>query len=199
MAQGDEKWIETKRCELADYRIFKASERTSLGPHGKSGRFIVLDAPDWAVVVPVIERDGRRFILAVRQFRHGAGISMTEFPGGVVEPGEDPAAAAARELLEETGYQAERIVPLGSCNPNPAFMSNTIHAFAATGLTRVAGQSLDEHEIIEVEEIPEDELFAGVGDPPWSHALMVTAAWYYRRWRETEAGTGNLGTEPQRR
>ncbi|OHD19756.1 MAG: hypothetical protein A2Y38_12060 [Spirochaetes bacterium GWB1_59_5] len=188
MAKGDEHWVETEWRQLADHHIFKAFERTSVGPHGKSGRFIVLDAPDWATVVPVIVRDGKRYILAVRQFRHGAGMPMTEFPGGVVEPGEAPAAAAARELLEETGYQAERVIPLGACNPNPAFMSNTFHVFAATGLALVAGQSLDEHEIVEVEEIPEDELFARVGDPPWSHALMVTAAWYYRRWRERETG-----------
>lgn len=199
MAKGDEHWKETAWRQLADHHIFKAFERTSLGPHGKSGRFIVLDAPDWAVVIPVLERDGKRSILAVRQFRHGAGISMTEFPGGVVEPGEEPAAAAARELLEETGYRAARIVPLGSCNPNPAFMANTFHVFAATGLTLVAAQSLDEHEIIEVEEIPEDELLARVGDPPWSHALMVTAAWYYRRWREREMGIRNFSTETQRR
>jgi len=188
MAKGDEHWTETVRRELADHHIFKAFEHTSLGPHGKSGRFIVLDAPDWAVVVPVIERAGRRFILTVRQFRHGAGTSMTEFPGGVVEPGEAPAAAAARELLEETGYRARRIIPLGSCNPNPAFMANTFHVFAATGLALVAAQSLDEHELVDVEELPEDELLARVGDPPWSHALMVTAAWYYRRWREGEMG-----------
>jgi len=184
MANGDERWIETGRRELADMHIFKASERTSLGPHGKSGRFIVLDAPDWAVVVPALERDGRRFILAVRQFRHGAGVSMSEFPGGVVEPGEAPEVAAARELLEETGYRAARVIAIGSCNPNPAFMANTFHVFAAEGLSLVAAQSLDEHELVDVEEIPEDELLARVGQPPWSHALMVTAAWYYRRWRE---------------
>ncbi|PKL07583.1 MAG: NUDIX hydrolase [Spirochaetae bacterium HGW-Spirochaetae-7] len=184
MASGDEAWIETGRRDLADYGIFKASERTRRGPHGKSGRFIVLDAPEWAVVVPVLERSGRRLILAVRQFRHGSQTASTEFPGGLVEPGEAPAAAAARELLEETGYSAGRIVELGSCNPNPAFMANTFHVFAATDLSLVAEQSLDEHEIVEVEEIPEDELWARVGNPPWSHALMVTAAWYYRRWRE---------------
>ncbi len=183
MAKGGEAWHETGRRELADYGIFRASERTRSGPHGKSGRFVVLDAPDWAVVVPVVERGGRRFILAVRQYRHGSGVASTEFPGGVVEPGEDPAAAAARELLEETGYSAGRIVELGSCNPNPAFMANTFHVFAATGLTLVAAQSLDEHELVDVEEIPEDELFARVGTPPWSHALMAAAAWYYMRSR----------------
>ncbi|HUW70815.1 MAG TPA: NUDIX hydrolase [bacterium] len=187
MANGNEPWIVSSRREVGDFRIFRAEELTSLGPHGKEARFVVLDAPDWAVVVPAIERQGRRSILAVRQFRHGSGASSTEFPGGVVEAGEAPADAAARELLEETGYAASRIVHLGSCSPNPAFMTNTFHVFAAEGLTLVADQSLDEHEIVDVEEIPEDELYDRIGVPPWNHALMMTAAWYYRRWREEGA------------
>ncbi|PKL24454.1 MAG: NUDIX hydrolase [Spirochaetae bacterium HGW-Spirochaetae-3] len=184
MAHGTETWTVTERRELADYRIFKAAELRSLGPHGKEGRFVILDAPDWAVVVPVVVREGGRFILSVRQYRHGSGVVSAEFPGGVVEPGEAPAAAAARELLEETGYSAGRVVHLGSCSPNPAFMANTFHVFAAEDLSLVAGQSLDEHELVDVEETPEDELLARVGEPPWSHALMMTAAWYYRKWRE---------------
>jgi len=184
MAKGDEPWVVSSRREVANYRIFKAQELTSRGPHGKEARFVVLDAPDWAVVIPALWRDDRRYILAVRQFRHGSGTVSTEFPGGVVEPGEAPAAAAARELLEETGYAASRIVHLGSCSPNPAFMTNTFHVFAAEGLTLVADQLLDEHELVDVEAIPEDDLFDRIGLPPWNHALMMTAAWYYRQWRE---------------
>jgi len=183
MAKGDEAWTVSTRRELADYRIFKALELSSLGPHGKAGRFVVLDAPDWAVVVPVIEREGRRLIVAVRQYRHGAGVPMMEFPGGVVEPGEAPEAAARRELLEETGYAADSIVPLGSCSPNPAFMSNTFHVFVATGLERAGDQRLDEHELVDVELVPEEELLAALGTPPWSHALMLTAGFYYQRSR----------------
>lgn len=184
MAGGDKRWDESGRRELDDYGIFKASERRRLGPHGKEGRFVVLEARDWAVVVPVLEREGRRFILTVRQYRHGSGEVSEEFPGGVVEPGEDPAAAAARELLEETGYRAASVTRLGSCSPNPAFMANTFHVFLAEGLELAAAQALDEHELVDVGELPEDELFERVGSPPWSHALMIAAAWYYRKHRE---------------
>lgn len=183
MARGDEAWIETGNERLADYGIFRAARARRLGPHGKEGSFVILDAPDWAVVVPAVVRDGKRYILSVRQYRHGSGVVSAEFPGGVVEPGEDPAAAAARELLEETGYAAGRVVRLGGCSPNPAFMTNTFHVFAAEDLTLVAEQSLDEHELVDVEEIPEDELYARVGEPPWSHALMIAAAFFYERYR----------------
>ncbi len=185
MAKGDESWTVSASRELADYRIFKALELSSLGPHGKAGRFVVLDAPDWAVVVPVLERDGRRLVVAVRQYRHGAGVPMMEFPGGVVEPGEEPAEAARRELLEETGYAAASVERLGSCSPNPAFMRNAFHVFLATGLERAGEQSLDEHELVDVELVPEDELLAALGTPPWSHALMLTAGFYYLRSRDS--------------
>lgn len=177
-----ERWKEISRRDLLDCGIFIAREHCNVGPDGKSGRFVVLDAPDWAIVVPVLVRDGKRHLVTVNQYRHGADEVCTEFPGGVVESGEVPAAAAARELLEETGYRAARISIAGECWPNPAFMSNRIHIFIAEGLELVADQDLDEHEIVDVQVTPEDEVLAAVGLPPWSHALMATAAWYYTRW-----------------
>jgi len=183
MASGDEAWLETGRVRLADYGIVTVDRARRRGPHGKEGSFVILDAPDWAVVVPALERDGRRLLLTVRQYRHGSRSVSDEFPGGVIELGEAPGAAAARELLEETGYQAARLVPIGSCSPNPAFMANTFHVFAAEGLELVSAQSLDEHELVDVEAVPEDELLARVGVAPWDHALMIAAAFFYERYR----------------
>ena len=63
----------------------------------------------------------------VRQFRHGLGNVTLEIPGGIIEPGEEPAAAAVRELREESGYRAGRVRLLGSSNPNPALFGNRVH------------------------------------------------------------------------
>jgi len=172
MGKGSESWEEKGSEALADYGIFRATRKRRLGPHGKEGSFVILDAPDWAVVVPALVRDGRRYILSVRQYRHGSGVVSAEFPGG------------GRGVLSRLDYAAGRVVHLGSCSPNPAFMTNTFHVFAAEDLTLVAEQSLDEHELVDVDEVPEDELLARVGEPPWSHALMATAAWFYQRYRE---------------
>lgn len=188
MAGGSERWIELGRRLLMDFGIFRAIERENRGPHGKAARFVVLEAPDWAIIVPALERDGERFIITVRQYRHGMDEVCAEFPGGVVELGENPADAAARELLEETGYRAGRVVHIGTCSPNPAFMNNRMHVFAAESLSTVGMQSLDEHELVDIDIKPEDEVMAAVGQAPWSHALMATAAWYYRRYRESASG-----------
>lgn len=112
---------------------------------------VLVRAPDW---VTVIAEKGGKF-LTVEQFRYGAGRIVVEFPCGMVEPEEDPEAAARRELEEETGIRVtdeKRLVKLGETNPNPAFMTNTMHYFYVN-LDNVShvhtNQKLDEHERIE--------------------------------------------------
>jgi 8-oxo-dGTP pyrophosphatase MutT (NUDIX family) len=172
---GGEKWRELARRELLDCGLFRVTERENEAPDGRRGRFTVLEAPDWCTVVPLVEGpDGRRFLM-VRQYRHGSDEVSLEFPGGVVERGEAPAAAAARELAEETAHRAGRLIPAGSLSPNPAFMANRFHVFLALDLAAGGLQNLDEHEIVDVELVDVEEVRARMGQAPYSHALMATA------------------------
>jgi len=175
-------WIELKSRQLLDCRIFKVGSSERQSTSGKRGTFFSVDALDWAGVIPVVETpEGRSFVM-IRQFRHGTKYLSIEFPGGIVEPDEDPSVAIARELVEETGYQANLIVPLGILSPNPAFMTNSFHAFVAEGCTLVRPQCLDEHEEIEVLLVPEREAIEMIGASDMGHALMVATLFFYERY-----------------
>jgi 8-oxo-dGTP pyrophosphatase MutT (NUDIX family) len=162
--------------------VFTLREQRSRGPDGREGRFVLVDAPNWVNVVAVVVDDGGRdCFLMVRQYRHGLGRAVWEFPGGMVDPGEDPAAAAARELEEETGWKARTLTPLGSSNPNPAFMTNHVTTYRAEGLERAGAVHLDDREFVRWDLRPVDEVLAQVGEGEYDHGVMLMALWFWHR------------------
>ncbi|MCE5257318.1 MAG: NUDIX hydrolase [Spirochaetaceae bacterium] len=179
-----ESWIEKSSHEIANCRIFQVRESIrETRDHSKSGPFYLIDAPDWAGIIPVVDTsEGRKFVM-IRQYRHGTGKVSVEFPGGIVDPNEDPSMAVARELLEETGYRAEMILPLGDLSPNPAFMTNTFHAFIAESCYLDSCQKLDVHEEIEVLLVPERDAIDMIGGEEYGHALMTATLFFYMRYR----------------
>ena len=172
-------WKEESRRTVFSCPVFNVEERLCRSPEKNMKSFTVLDAPDWAIIIPVLETTrGREFVM-VRQWRHGARELSLEFPGGVFERGENAEAAAARELREETGLKAGNIEKLGEFNPNPAIMSNQVHFFLAQDLESPSEQDLDEDEYLEVKTVPWEEVLYGMGKPPYIHALMGTAMALY--------------------
>lgn len=186
--EGSIKWRQLGRRELLKTRVFTVVERENEGPGGRRGRFVSLEAPDWATVVPLVRRGGEDCFLMVRQYRHGSDELSIEFPGGVVESGEDPARAAARELEEETGYRALSIRHAGTVSPNPAIMSNRFHVFVAEGLEGADGTDFDENEAIDAFLVPVGEVRAAMGTGQYGHALMAAALLLADRLLEGEAG-----------
>jgi 8-oxo-dGTP pyrophosphatase MutT (NUDIX family) len=172
-------WKEESRKKVFDCRVFSVNESLCKAPNGKTGVFSVIDAADWAIVVPVLETPSGKEFLMVWQWRHGLRELSLEFPGGVFEPGENAEEAASRELLEETGYKAGKIRKLGEFSPNPAIMSNKVHFFLAGDLVNTGKQGLDADEFLEVEHISVDKVCKGMGKPPYVHALMGTALAMY--------------------
>ena len=100
-----------------------------------------------------IDRDGN--IILVRQFRYPYGEEILEIPAGKLDHGESESAAdcGARELREETGCTAGRIVPLGCVYPSPGFLTEVVNLFAALDLTEGEMQP-DEDEFVEVVRLP---------------------------------------------
>jgi 8-oxo-dGTP pyrophosphatase MutT (NUDIX family) len=175
-------WRETSRKRLLDCKIFTVSEAERRTEDGMSGKFYLIDAPDWAGIIPIVNTpEGRKFVM-IKQYRHGTGRCSIEFPGGIIDKGEDPVLAVSRELLEETGYAAEMILPLGSLSPNPAMMTNHFHAFIAEDCHLVRPPQPDETEDIEVFLIDEMEAINLVGGEDMGHALMTAALFLYSRY-----------------
>jgi len=180
-------WQEEGRKQVFNCRVFSIWESHCKPPesqanHEETQNFTVIDAKDWAIVVPVIDGPkGKQFVM-VWQWRHGSRNLSLEFPGGVFEPGENPEEAALRELFEETGYKPGKIVKIGEFSPNPAIMSNKVHFFLAEDLKNTGKQKLDEDEYVEVSLVDVDEVIQGMGKAPYIHALMGTAlALYHQR------------------
>src|SRR6056297_288779 len=110
-------WTTLNVQPLLSTRIFTVEEAHRCHASGAEGRFVIINAPDWVTVIPVVSRGGGSNFIMVRQYRHGSGSLSLEFPSGIVDEGEDPAAAGGRELMEETGLTAGSLVHIGSVNP----------------------------------------------------------------------------------
>jgi ADP-ribose pyrophosphatase len=93
-----------------------------------------------AVAIAPLDAEGR--LVLVRQYRHARGDWTLELPAGRLKPGEEPLAAARRELEEETGLAADRWEALRPILPAPGFCSEIIHLFLARDLHEVPGGGL---------------------------------------------------------
>lgn len=170
-------WIHEEIELLQDCRVFRVARARARSPHGGEGHtFYRIDADDWVNVVPVTPEDE---IVMVRQYRHGAREVTLEIPGGIVDPGETPAEAAARELLEETGYRGADPETLGSVNPNPAVFGNRCHSFVIRDAERVAAIQNSATEETAVELVPVGELARLLTGGAIDHALVVAALYRY--------------------
>ncbi len=92
--------------------------------------FHVIEYPDWAAVLCLTEEQR---VVMVEQYRYGIDRVTLELPAGAIDTGETPEEAARRELLEETGYEAEAWIYLGACAPEPSKHTNYAHLFVAHG------------------------------------------------------------------
>lgn len=131
----------------------------------------IFEFRSWANIVALTKNNE---VVLVRQYRHGVCDALLEFPGGVVEDGEDPIDGARRELLEETGYSSPRIIEIGRIYPNPALQTNTLYCYLAVDVEITGKQNLDAGEDIEVHLMPFDELIEVAKRGEFRHALMTS-------------------------
>ena len=160
---NDKPWltIRKEKCELPNGKIMPA--------------YYIIEYPSWASVLALTKDNKAVF---VKQYRHGLGVISTELPGGVIDAGETPEQGIKREIKEETGYVFESYEYLGKISPNPATSTNYMHMFLARGGEKVAEQSLDETEDVEVVLYTLDEVKDLLRENKIVQSLHVTTIFY---------------------
>lgn len=127
--------------------VHKVVQQNADGRRRQRDKVVMSDA---AVIVPVLA-DGS--VVLIRNERFTINEQLWEFPAGKIDGQEKPEACAARELIEETGYRAGKLVRLGGFYTCPGLATEYIHAFLATDLT-AGPQELEGYEAIEVHKVP---------------------------------------------
>ncbi|WP_336514260.1 NUDIX hydrolase [Pollutibacter soli] len=138
--------------------------------------YYVYEFPTWVTAV-ALTKDSQ-FIFE-RQYRHALGKTILEIPGGCVDDTDASLEdAIRREMLEETGYQFEKMEYLGGVSANPSTHNNLMHYFLATGGEKVTVQELDANEDIEVLLLSLDEVKSLLRNKEIVQSMHVTALFY---------------------
>jgi 8-oxo-dGTP pyrophosphatase MutT (NUDIX family) len=178
-------WRVLREEHIQHCRVFDVHVATMESPHtGAPHPFYRIESPAWVNVVALTPDDE---LVMVRQFRQGSRVVTLEIPGGLVDPGESPEAAAARELIEETGYRAGRLASLGSINPNPALFGNRCHMQVALDCVAAAAIQNSATEETQVELVPLVRLPELLRRGAIDHALVVAALYAFELWRSRGA------------
>jgi len=143
----------TKTERLFHGRIFDLVIEDVEEQDGNIRKCEIISHPGGGVVIPLFDNGD---ILLVRQYRYPLKILVLEAPAGKLELNENPLDCAQRELIEETGYTAEKFMKLTAMYTTPGFCNEVLHIYLATGLKKSEhGQNLDDGEqSLTVESLP---------------------------------------------
>jgi len=170
-------WKRFRSKSSHSFRVFSIRTDTTISPRtGKKHDFYVIESKDWVNIIPLTVNHE---VVMIKQYRHGSREVTLEIPGGLVEAGDTPKKAAARELLEETGYRAKGWTKIGVVNPNPALFNNRCYTFLAQDMQKVSGPSPDQTEDIEVIRIPLGKIPGLILKGKIDHAMVITAFAHY--------------------
>ncbi|HEY0670931.1 MAG TPA: NUDIX hydrolase [Longimicrobiales bacterium] len=174
--------------DVHDYGPFRVKRLVVRAPHGGGTHtYYVIDRRD-SVQVVAITADGK--MLMVEQERQGTRQLSLEFVAGLIDRSENPQAAAARELEEETGYRAQSFEKIGWYYTDPAILTNRVTVFLATGCTPSGKMNQDAGEDIRTRLFDVDVLSGLIAEGHVTHGLSV-AAWhlFYKRVQRSRSRT----------
>ncbi len=133
-----------------------------------------VDHPGSVVILPIIDDK----IILLNQYRHVIEEWILELPAGTLNPGEDPRSCAYRELIEETGYKANKLIKMFEMYLSPGYSTEYMHVYLAEDLEYV-GQKLDETEVINLTFVPIDEIPRMIREKLIRDAKTIATLFYY--------------------
>ena len=165
--------------ELAhDYNVFQIRKLVVRAPRGeKPLEYHVIERRD-SVQVVAVTTQGQ--VILVEQERHATQQPSLEFVAGLLDAGENPQHAAARELGEETGYEAAELQELAWYYTDPAILTNKVTLFFAAGCVPSGSKNEDEGEEIRIRVVSEAEVEDLIADGAITHGLSITAWHMYQ-------------------
>jgi ADP-ribose pyrophosphatase len=160
-------------------RVFRVVRRRYVLADGRPAERECILHPGAVAIVPLVDA-GK--VCLIRNHRIAVERTLLEVPAGTLEPGEDPAVCAARELEEETGYTAGKLEKLSAFYMSPGILNERMHVFLATDLRpgptrREAGEEIDNHVV------PWDEALAMIERGEIEDGKTIAALLFVDRWR----------------
>lgn len=177
MENNDMKWKTLSQRYLIEKPWLTARvDKVELPTGAVIDEYYVLEYPDWVNTI-VITKEGK--FVFVRQYRYALGKTVNELCAGVIEKGEEPMAAARRELMEETGFGGGNWQEWMTISANPSTHTNLTHCFLATDVELLSEQHLDEGEDVQVRIFTRQEVEDMLQKGEVWQSLMAAPLWKY--------------------
>jgi ADP-ribose pyrophosphatase len=135
--------------------------------------YYYLETRSSGVVVVAKTKEGQ--LVTTEEYRHPMQKILLGLPGGYLDSNESPEEGAKRELFEETGYTADRFIPLGSSFPYPGISSQQLHYVLAESVVKKSAPSLEPTEVLKISLLTHQEIDRRIAEGTPTDGIMCTA------------------------